>query len=326
MQYASAVDGNHPEQTVNTSGSGRETRTAKDYLRAWCQASRPAYFIATLIPVVLGWMMAWKDTGILKTGSFILIAVACFLLHLAANLSNDLFDHLQGVDNENSIGGSGVIQEGLISIKAYIRALVLLYAVTVGIAAFGIWHTGLWGIALIICFAIFASFFYVAPPIKLGYRGLGEVLVFLAMGLGMVAGTYYTLAGGLSERALLFSMPIGVMVAGIMYFQSIPEIVTDKDAGKRTLSNTLGPRWAVNAFIAWWPLVWLMLAALFAFGYCGWFVFVGIAVSIPLHLKAVTLTLKAQASLNWPALDPHGHLIRKMYMASGVALIVALFV
>ncbi len=262
----------------------------------------------------------------MKPGSFILILVACFFLHLAANLSNDLFDHLQGADGESNIGGSRAIQEGLLSLKSYARALFFLYAATVAIAAFGIWYTGLWGIALIICFAIFASLFYVAPPIKLGYRAMGEVLVFFSMGLGMVAGTYYTMTGGCSERALLFSMPVGLMVAGIMYFQSIPEIETDKAAGKRTLANSLGPRWSVDVFIAWWPLIWLMLSALFAFGLCGWFVFVGIAVSIPLHLTAVRRALAARAASDWLSLDAHGHLIRKMYMANGLALTVSLFV
>ena len=290
-------------------------------MKAWWQASRPPFYIATLVPLVLGWVSANKDTGQWHPDLFLLILLCCFFLHLAANLANDLFDHLQGIDGGGNIGGSRAIQEGKISIPSYKKALVLLYGGAILMGAAGAWHTGHAGIWGIILFAVFASFFYVARPIRYGQRAMGELLVFLSMGLAMTAGTYYTLTGIWKASAFALSLPVGLMVAGILYYQILPEIETDKAVGKHTLANVLGPRNAILAFCVWWPLIWLMMALLFFSGVCSWPVFIGIAGSIPFYLLAVRRLLNADGDLL--SLDAHGHLVRKMYLVCGLSLILA---
>lgn len=295
-----------------------------DVLRAWWAAARPAYYIATLIPLFVGFTAAGKDGGLWRGGLFLVILLGCFLLHLAANLSNDYYDFLSGVDNDQTIGGSRMIQGGSISLKQYRLALCGLYGVTLLLALVGFLWTGLAGIWGIILFAMFAAHFYVAPPIRFGYRAMGEVLVFLSMGVTMTAGTYYVLTGVLSLKMLAVSVPIGLMVAGILYFQSMPEIETDKAAGKRTLANTLGPDRAVKVFLAWWPTVWALLLLLYFFGACGWQVMLGIAVSLPLHFIAFKHVKAAQTSGEWLPLDAHGKYVRMMYLFCGLSLIAAI--
>lgn len=299
-------------------------QVSADVLRAWWVAARPAYYIATLIPLFVGFVAAGKDTGLWRVGLFLVILLGCFLLHLAANLSNDYYDFLSGVDNDQTIGGSGVIKDGGISLKQYRLALCGLYGFTLFLALVGVLWTGLMGIWGIILFAIFAAHFYVAPPIRLGYRAMGEVLVFLSMGVTMTAGTYYVLTGVLSIKMLAVSVPIGLMVAGILYFQSMPEIETDKAAGKHTLANTLGADRAVKVFLGWWPTVWVLLLLLFLSGVCGWQVVFGIAVSLPLHYIAFGHVKAAHSSGEWLPLDAHGKYVRMMYLACGLSLMVAM--
>ena len=173
----------------------------------------------------------------------------------------------------------------------------------------------------VVIFATFSSLFYVAPPIKYGHRALGEVFVLLNMGFAMTVGTYYALTGDVTLRIIMLSIPVGLMVAGILYFQSIPEIETDKAAGKHTLANVLGPIKAKQCFYAWWVVVWAVLALLWLAGYCSWFVFVGIAASMPFYVQAVG---KVKAiTTNWLELDAHGHFVRKMYLFLGLSLIIA---
>lgn len=294
---------------------------AKVKLAAWWQASRPPFYIATLIPLLLGWLSAWKDYGAWQPGLFCLILLCSFFLHLSANLANDLFDHLQGIDSQDSIGGSRAIQEGKIPLKTYVRALLILYAASLAMAFLGVLHTGRQAIWPIVIFAILASHFYVAPPIKYGHRALGELFVFLSMGLIMTAGTYYTLTGVWSGSVIALSLPVGLMVAGILYYQSLPEIEADKAVGKHTLANMLGPHKAFLLFRLWWPFVWLLMLALFLKGICAWPVLAGILGAFPFYRKTVAILQQEETRGDWLSLDAHGHLVRKMYLICGVALI-----
>lgn len=72
-------------------------------------------------------------------------------------------------------------------------------------------------------------------PHKYGHRAMGELFVFVNIGTVMVTGTSYTLTGVFSMKALVLSIPVGLMVAGILHFQSLPEIEIDKASGKNTL-------------------------------------------------------------------------------------------
>lgn len=293
----------------------------KDAFRAWWQAARPPFYIATLAPLTLGFTAAAKHTGQCRWGLFLLILFGSFVVHMATNLANDLFDHLQGVDAGPNIGGSRVIQEGKISPKALAAALAVLYSLGLA-SAFVIvklsGQTALWGL---IVFAALSSFFYVAPPVKYGHRALGELFVFVNMGLIMTAGTYLALAGGWDSRVLALALPVSFMVAGILYYQSLPEIETDLAAGKHTLANVLGKTRAAFLFTLWWPLVWLLMINLHLAGLAAWPVWLGL-LTAPLHLSAVK-RIREAGDGDWLGLDRHGHLVRKLYLLNGVFLIAA---
>ena len=293
----------------------------KSAFRAWWQAARPPFYIATLAPLSLGFTAAVKYTGQNRWGLFILILFGSFVVHMATNLANDLFDHLQGVDAGPNIGGSRVIQEGKISPRALGAALAILYSLGLASAVIIIKMSGqtiLWGL---IVFAALSSFFYVAPPVKYGHRALGELFVFINMGLIMTAGTYLAAAGGWDRRVLALALPVSFMVAGILYYQSLPEIETDLAAGKRTLANVLGKTRAAFLFTLWWPLVWLLMINLWLASLAAWPVWLGPLTS-PLHWAAIK-KIRAAGDGDWLGLDRHGHLVRKLYLANGLLLIVA---
>ena len=240
---------------------------------------------------------------------------------MATNLANDLFDHLQGVDAGPNIGGSRVIQEGKISPKALAIALAILYSLSLGLA-FAIVHLSgrpvLW---VLIIFAALSSFFYVAPPLRYGHRALGEVFVFGNMGLIMTGGCFLATAGFWDMRLPALALPVSFMVAGILYYQSLPEIETDLAAGKQTLANTLGKPLAAFLFTLWWPLVWLLIVNLYFCGLAAWPALLS-PLSAPLHLAAVN-KIRAAGQGDWLHLDRHGHLVRKLYFTNGIILIVA---
>lgn len=150
--------------------------SARRYWRAWRQACRPPFFITAAIPVTLALAFAFRQQGGISTrqwGVYGLLLAGCFLGLTIANFANDLFDHILGVDGGENIGGSRVIQSGLISPRALSTALLLLIPATVAVGAALIAGTlpqlrpGLW---LVTLFAVASAVFYVAPPVRYGSR------------------------------------------------------------------------------------------------------------------------------------------------------------
>lgn len=244
--------------------------------RAWWQACRPPFFITAAIPVTLALALAFRVQGHVTPGQWgvwLLLLLGCFLGLTIANFANDLFDHILGVDEGENIGGSRVIQAGLISPRQLSAALLLLIPATLVVGAALIFSLPpalrpcLWAATL---FAVASAVFYVAPPIRYGHRALGELFVCLNMGLIMVTAGATLLLGRFDLRSLALALPVGLMVAGVLYYQSLPEIETDLAAGKHTLANKLGKDKAALVFKLWWPAVWLLLINLWACGLAGW--------------------------------------------------------
>ncbi len=100
--------------------------------------------------------------------------------------------------------------------------------------------SGVWWLTLIMLFSFASSLFYTAPPIRYGYYGLGEVFVGINMGPVMVVGSCAALTGQFVPSSLWLSIPVGVLVASILFYQSLPDMVCDKAVGKNTLAVRLG--------------------------------------------------------------------------------------
>lgn len=303
-----------------SSSTGRPAFMQREVLLAWWKAARPPFYVATLIPFFLAYFAARNDVESVSLLVFTGVLLVGFLLHLAANLANDLYDHILGTDTQESIGGSRVLQDGLITVRQLRFALLGCYAATALLTALGVWITGLWGLIPIALFGALASYYYVAPPVMYGYRALGELFVFLSMGLVMTGGAYYALAGSCASYVLALSIPIGLMVAGILYYQSLPEIESDASMGKKTLAGLLGPEKAVFLFKLWWPIVWLLVITLWLAGLAAWPALVGVAAGIPLlHLSCKKID---SFDGDWLSLDKYGKYVRIMYFLTGLFLVV----
>jgi 1,4-dihydroxy-2-naphthoate octaprenyltransferase len=297
----------------------------KSFLGPWWQASRPSFYIATIFPLVLGLILAMDERygpGDVSISVFIMILVASFLVHLATNICNDYFEHRKGIDKKDTIGGSRVLQEGKISPRQIMVAIFICYAAAFVLALFIVGKNYfLWGLVV---FAALSSFFYVAPPVRYGHRALGELMVFLNMGLIMVVGTFIALKGSMDHirEVIAIAFPTSFMVASILYFQSLPEIETDLKAGKKTLANSLGKEKAGFLYLLWYPAVWLVMLILYLTDKLSPLFILGL-LSFPLHLVAHGRILKAK---DWLLLDKSGYLVKLLYIINNLAVILAVCV
>ena len=291
----------------------------KGTLKAWFQASRPPFFIATLIPLTIGWILAGSN-GNWHPWRFFMITMGALMVHLATNLSNDYFDYIQGTDDGPSIGGSRVIQEGKISPAALKRAIILLYFCAFIVAFYLMATLDLWLMFPVVLFSFFSSLFYVAPPIRYGYHGLGEVFVGINMGPIMVVGTYWVVAERLDWLPLCISLPVGLMVAAILYYQSIPDIQTDRAVGKKTIAVRLGRKGAIRGLILFWGVIYTSIITLTGTGHLNRLAFVCLF-SIPIFLRLLLLLRKTNDTV---VMDGYGKYIRILYFFNGMVIILSL--
>jgi 1,4-dihydroxy-2-naphthoate octaprenyltransferase len=89
--------------------------------------------------------------------------------------------------------------------------------------------------------SIIAMLGYVGGPFPYGYRGLGEVFVFLFFGVTATVGSRYVHDMTAPRPAWLLSIPVGLLAAAILVVNNYRDLDTDRAAGKRTLAVVIGP-------------------------------------------------------------------------------------
>ena len=215
------------------------TATRPSTFRIWLLAIRPATLPAALSGVIvgLGAALALATPFRLDTAAGCL-AVA-LLLQITANLSNDLSDFRKGADTPDRTGPIRVAAAGLVTP----RQLEVAIALVIGLAGvIGLWLTTVGGPVLLVVgvLAVIAALAYTGGPWAYGYRGLGEVFVFIFFGLVAVVGTAYLQAGRVETLFWVTAVPVGALTTAILVVNNLRDIPTDAAAGKRTLAVMLG--------------------------------------------------------------------------------------
>jgi 1,4-dihydroxy-2-naphthoate polyprenyltransferase len=222
-------------------------------IKLWIKESRAPFFTGTIVPVVLGSVLAWHDTSIFLWQEFWLTLVGAILIHAGTNISNDYFDHLSGGDEANPNysqfnGGSRMIQNGLITPKNVLYGSLVCFALGGAIGLYLNFVSGGNMILLLGVIGVFLGFFYTAKPFKIGYQSFGELAVGIGFGPLMVMGSYYVQAQQLSIRVFLVSIPIGILIALIVFINEFPDYFADKKVRKKTLVVVLGKKNAVTLY------------------------------------------------------------------------------
>ena len=223
----------------------------------WVVIMRLPFLSATIMPILVGAAVA-KFMGFSVDWAWLgLTILGGSLLHIGTNTSNDYFDHLSGTDNINYNysnkglnGGSRGIQMGLITPTGVRNLTIIVFAlsVLVGIpliqkAGMQVFWLGLIG--------FLSGLFYTAPPFKFSSRkGLGELLIGLNFGPLMVAGSTLIQTGQLLPEAFLAGIPLGFLIAAVVYINEFPDHDSDKVTGKNTLIVVFGPEKARIGYVA----------------------------------------------------------------------------
>jgi 1,4-dihydroxy-2-naphthoate octaprenyltransferase len=204
----------------------------------WFQAIRAVSLSAAAIPVLLGVAIAARD-GFFAPGRMIIALIGAMAIQAGTNLINDYYDYASGADSSASLGPSMVIQRGLLAPEQVWRGGIVAFAIGAALGLVLVYQCG-WPILAIGIPSVAAGYFYTARPVALAYVALGELTVFLFMGPVIVVGTYYVMALHFTGGAVLASIPLGFLVAGILHANNIRDIESDRLHNKRTLATILG--------------------------------------------------------------------------------------
>jgi 1,4-dihydroxy-2-naphthoate octaprenyltransferase len=246
------------EQAIRYFGglSARVGRTMRPRLQAgwlFLRATRLPFLSATLIPVLLGIAIAARQ-GSFEPVTAVLTIVAAAAIHLGLNVSNDVFDDVLGADRLNYTptpysGGSRVIQYGLLTRREMATLSATLYGVAIVIGLLLVAMTRSVELLAIGVIGVLIGLGYTAPPLKLVYRGLGEIAVALGFGPVMLLGAYVVQTGRIGIEPLVASAPVAILVALILYVNEIPDRPADAAAGKRTLVVRWTPETVRTAYL-----------------------------------------------------------------------------
>lgn len=239
-------------------------------IKTWLDNARAVSLPQSLTPAILALVMA-IPTGGFKTIPAILAVIGVAAAHLALNLLDDYFDYRVDMAGDRD----AVIRRGFRAMTSKYPYLLdgsctpkkLLCAIGVigGIAVLcGIVVTlyrGLQTVAIIAGVAAFLGFFYSAPPFKLAYRGLGELVIGIIFGPLLMTGVYFSACGTIDGNILFISIPAGMLVMNILFTHSVIDLPADTESNKMTFARLIGSdkgNLAFSYFINIFPFLMLV--------------------------------------------------------------------
>jgi 1,4-dihydroxy-2-naphthoate octaprenyltransferase len=187
--------------------------------------------------------------------AFLLVLAGVTVHHFGLNMLDDVFDYLHFVDQSGPAeknpytGGSGVLTEGLLTVREMLMASVVCFLVTAAIGFFLAWLKG-WPILVFGFIGMFSSIFYTAPPIRFGYRGFGELMMIVNFGPVIGLGSYYVQCGRVDLEPFLVSLVLGFLMWSMLIINEIPDYEEDRRGGKLNLVARFGRRTGVVLYVA----------------------------------------------------------------------------
>ncbi len=214
------------------------SEVAPGSIGAWMVAARPATLTAAFAPVAVGTACAWRVGGF-RWDAALAALLGAFLIQIATNFANDMFDFEKGADTEDRLGPTRAAQAGLLSVAQLRRGIIVSFAIALGTGLYLTWIAGPAVLAIGLA-SMAAGLAYTGGPFPLAYNGLGDVFVMGFFGFVAVCGTAFVQALYVPEIAWLASIPIGALATGILVVNNVRDFEGDRRAGKTTLVVRFG--------------------------------------------------------------------------------------
>jgi 1,4-dihydroxy-2-naphthoate octaprenyltransferase len=214
--------------------------------KPWISAFRLKTLPLALSNTIIGSCLAAADEHF-RWPVFGLAALTTVLLQILSNIANDYGDFVNGKDTAERIGPKRMVQSGKITPKTMLRGIIIIGVlcalsgvslVLIGTAGMDIYNLLIFGVLGLA--AIAAAIKYTVGKNPYGYRGLGDIFVFIFFGLAGVIGTYFLHTQSFHWDLLLPASAIGFLSTGVLNMNNMRDYEADKNARKKTIVVAMG--------------------------------------------------------------------------------------
>ena len=313
------------EVNAGAEAEAEATTGSRSAISVWMQAIRVRSLIISSVSVLVGGALAYY-AGHFNALRLFLAWFSAVAVQTGTNLTNVHYNYKTrgrgaALDRVDPRGSTVVVEQGLLTpAQVWSGALV---AFAFGIAS-GItlsWMAG-WQLLVVGIVGTIAGYSYAGPPLRVAYLGLGVPIVFVFMGPAMVIGTYYAMAGSAAWSAILVSISVGLLAAGILHINDIRDLETDTANHKHTLATFFGRRGAAILLAVSESIVYLAVIVGVAMRFLPWptlITLVTVSRAIPQVRMALRETRQDMLHLAW---------VRgvQLHLEFGVVMILALVV
>ena len=192
---------------------------------------------AAVAPVLVGTVLAGAQWKPLQAFLALFVSIA---LQIAVNYSNDYSDGIRGTD-DNRVGPIRITASKLAPAESVKRAAIISFALASVAGLILAYLSSYWVIAIGVA-SIAAAWGYTSGKNPYGYKGLGEISVFVFFGVVATMGTYYVQTLEISWHAFAASVPMGALSCSLLAINNLRDREQDELVGKRTLAVRLGDR------------------------------------------------------------------------------------
>ncbi|HRZ33106.1 MAG TPA: 1,4-dihydroxy-2-naphthoate polyprenyltransferase [Flavobacterium sp.] len=219
-------------------------------ISSWLKAVRLRTLPLAVSNTIVGSALALMEHQF-RCSIFIMATITAVLLQILSNLANDYGDFKNGMDTQERVGPRRMVQSGEISPHAMLNGIKFIVCLSIVCGVFLIalvvnelnWYTSLFFLLLGVG-AILAAILYTNGKNPFGYRGYGDLFVFVFFGCVGVVGTYFLHTSRLESIVFLPAISIGLLSVGVLNVNNMRDVENDRNLGKRTLVVKLGRRGA----------------------------------------------------------------------------------
>lgn len=214
------------------------------FLTAWWRLSRVPFLSVGILPLILGFVLAWRygysgplTLYILSTFAVVLILWMTYYLGEWNDLEGDRINQ----KHNRFSGGSRILVEGILPPWF---SLIMGYGCLIGALLIGFYiylqYQRDYRTLILGGFGIFSGFFYSGKPLRISSRGWGEILIGFCYGWLPIATGFFLLTGFFSPQIYQFSIPIGLSIFNVILINEFPDEEADRIIGKRNLVVRFG--------------------------------------------------------------------------------------
>ncbi|TBX69942.1 1,4-dihydroxy-2-naphthoate octaprenyltransferase [Flavobacterium silvisoli] len=219
-------------------------------MKHWIEAARVRTLPLSVSGIIVGSFYAMSQ-GWFNWKIIVFALLTTLGLQILSNFANDYGDGVKGTDNEDRVGPKRTIQSGLITPKAMKKAMMITSLITLVFAGLLIYFAFkdsylLYSFVFFVLgiLAIASAIRYTVGKGAYGYRGYGDLFVFIFFGLVSTFGVFFMFSKEIDWLLLLPATAIGFLSVGVLNLNNMRDEESDRKSGKNTIVVKKGGAWA----------------------------------------------------------------------------------